>query len=148
MEATVLAYWKWSNTGDHEDWIQYWNVVTHRRRLRLLTDREWQLLQQYFESQISWWLCPECVSVRHVCVSVSGFKRCVHSKIVYCVILVYCRSGNFTIKIFRQLLRRQKFLTCSFNFRHLATQRKLNARTFLMRKKKLHKISWSTVQEC
>lgn len=61
--STVLTYWKWSSTGGNEDWEWDWYVVTHRRRLRLLTDLEWQLLQQYFELQISWWPCPALVYV-------------------------------------------------------------------------------------
>ena len=46
----------------------------------------------------------------------------------------------FAVKIFfRQLLRQRKlnmrkFLMCAFNFCHLATRQKLNARTFLTRK--------------
>ena len=57
------------------------------------------------------------------------------------------------LQIFRQLLRQRKlnvwkFLTCAFNFHHLATRRKLNARTFLTQKKSYAKIFRSTVCNC
>ena len=71
----------------------------------------------------------------------------------YNAVFITVDRAIFTIKIFRQLLRRrklnvQKFLTRVFNFRHMATWQKLNVQIFFTHKKSYTKISQSTVGTC
>ena len=74
---------------------------------------------------------------------VSGFKRSVHSKIVYCVILVCRRSGNFAIKKFLPVVLGGKNCLCAHLFTPLGHAMKIKHTNISCVKKKLHKISRS-----